>query len=400
MSEGKSVELPVARSRRYASLDACRGIACLFVVIHHSTQYAATKEFGEQLASGEIPGSLTTWLIWQTSRLWIGVPIFFAISGYCISAAADDHRQKNRPMSSYFWRRFWRIYPPYWICLAMTCLLLLVAARTLPPGPLTEEINLAPMPSTLSLEQWVGNLTLTESWRYHVTPAKERMILAQSWTLCFEEQFYMLIGLILCVAPKKLFQALLVITLIIWANTVANFNVWAHGGNWNAFKFVRPGTFFSGEWLQFAAGVGVYYFRIHAGRWAKVGILAALFYLTLANLFPLSSLGNTQRVDLVVIFFAFLLIAGEPWDLRVAKSWGGRFFGAFGKISYSMYLVHYPMVNVIAHLLHRAGWSSPQATLLLTIPLCVMASSVLAMVFYHCVERHFLNTKPTVAVPA
>ena len=49
--------------------------------------------------------------------MWAGVPIFFVISGYCISATADSARRKGLPARTYFWRRFRRIFPPYWIFL-------------------------------------------------------------------------------------------------------------------------------------------------------------------------------------------------------------------------------------------------------------------------------------------
>ena len=381
--------------RRYASLDACRGIACLFVVAYHSLPLnLPRKVFGDQLLAGHFSGTWTDLVIWIISKMWIGVPIFFVISGYCISAAADDHQRKNRPMRTYFWRRFLRIYPPYWTLLALTTLFLLVAERT-SLAPVIEEMKLAPSPTTLSAEQWLGNLTLTETWRYHVTPAKSRILIGQSWTLCSEEQFYLIIGLILCVAPRRMFAALFVLTVVIWANSMANFNVRfvrAHGWDWNALKFLRPGTFFSGEWMTFAPGIGVYYLRNHSKTGVKWTILGGMLGLLLTVVFPLSSFRNTQLAFAVALLFALLLVAFQRWDLRFAASALGRLFGAFGQISYSMYLVHFPLVRLISYLLYRAGCTSPEATLLVTIPVCVLVTTAVAALFYYCVERHFLNS--------
>src|SRR5665213_3292870 len=97
-------------TRRYYSLDFWRGLACLMVVVFHSTFYITDNPF-------HIYGSaLSKQIFHLLSCGWVGVPIFFVISGYCISAACDSigHRRASR---KFFTRRFKRIYPPYWIAL-------------------------------------------------------------------------------------------------------------------------------------------------------------------------------------------------------------------------------------------------------------------------------------------
>ena len=49
--------------------------------------------------------------------MYLGVPIFFVISGYCIAASADSSRRKGDSPWTFLKRRFWRIYPPYWASL-------------------------------------------------------------------------------------------------------------------------------------------------------------------------------------------------------------------------------------------------------------------------------------------
>jgi peptidoglycan/LPS O-acetylase OafA/YrhL len=65
---------------RYRSLDMWRGVACLMVVVFHSCFYADR--------------STTPWLGRLIGLGWLGVPIFFAISGFCV-AAADSTRQRG-----------------------------------------------------------------------------------------------------------------------------------------------------------------------------------------------------------------------------------------------------------------------------------------------------------------
>src|SRR6187549_1517814 len=82
------------RCPRYQALDFWRGIAVVFVVVFHSTYYAASPALEDAVRTAQ--GSLFELLIAASTRLWVGVPMFFVISGYCIAAAADATRVKER----------------------------------------------------------------------------------------------------------------------------------------------------------------------------------------------------------------------------------------------------------------------------------------------------------------
>jgi peptidoglycan/LPS O-acetylase OafA/YrhL len=62
-----------------------------------------------------------------------------------------------------------------------------------------------------------------------------------------------------------------------------------------------------------------------------------------------------------------------------------------GRICYSLYLVHQLPVKAISAGFYRAGMASDHATLLLTVPACIAVSVALGWLFYHSVERRFLN---------
>ncbi|MDY7020398.1 MAG: acyltransferase family protein [Cyanobacteriota bacterium] len=82
------------QKNRNAWLDTLRGLSAIWVVLYHF--------------NGRIPEQDN--LYYQFTRLgYIGVPIFFIISGFCIQLAAKS----SKSMSDFFWRRFSRIYPPY-----------------------------------------------------------------------------------------------------------------------------------------------------------------------------------------------------------------------------------------------------------------------------------------------
>ena len=49
--------------------------------------------------------------------------LFFVISGYCIAAACDASARRRTPLTDYFWRRFRRIFPPFWCSSGFAALL-------------------------------------------------------------------------------------------------------------------------------------------------------------------------------------------------------------------------------------------------------------------------------------
>lgn len=129
--------------------------------------------------------------------------MFFVISGYCISATADSSRRKRQGTTAYFYRRFRRIYPPYWVwfgVMAVSMMLLdWLLKREIPTGPRQEGRR----PWQLGVPALIGNLTLTETWLRHFFHNRHRMFIGQGWTLCYEEQFYGVVGITLLVVPQS-----------------------------------------------------------------------------------------------------------------------------------------------------------------------------------------------------
>jgi peptidoglycan/LPS O-acetylase OafA/YrhL len=170
IAERDSITAP--RCPRYRSLDAWRGIACLLVIVAHSSNYGVPDE-------PWVLSSLTYWLWATCHRFWIGVPIFFVISGYCISATADATRRKGRPATDYFLRRFRRIFPPFWVWFLFSALVVGLSNLWSPTFLQDGNVGIASL-QTLSIWQILGNLTLTESWRPWVVGDQTRFFLGHT----------------------------------------------------------------------------------------------------------------------------------------------------------------------------------------------------------------------------
>ena len=251
---------PELADPRYRSLDHWRGLACVMVVLVH----AVTSAKIGNVAAERVAHPIAKTVISLCDAMGVGVPIFFVISGYCICATADSSRRKGHSFKDYVRRRFRRIYPPYWIALLCTAVIYAIAAQF--PSmqwDKSRHFEYIALPWSLPLSQWLGNLTLTEMWRDHVLRADQPsfVYLAPAWTLCYEEQFYFVMGFLLFVMPRRIFAGAMGVTALV--AIVFGAFVLLPGVNFKGF-------FFDGMWLMFGAGVMVYYYFNYSppgGKW-------------------------------------------------------------------------------------------------------------------------------------
>ena len=240
--------IPVPRGPRYLTLDLWRGLACLMIVVVHATHNA-----GEAVGTAGLTGRGALAVL---SRLSIGVPMFFVISGYCIAATSDSTRRKPSAPARFFRRRVRRIFPPYW-AIAFGSVALTTALAAAGRGDLVAgDYGFIPHPSSLTWSQWLGNLTLTETWRHHLFGGPALKIVGPAWTLCYEEQFYAVCGVLLMLAPRQFFLGIAgvtFLTLIVAPIAIARPDL-----------LPISGFFLDGRWLMFAEGVAVYYILNYA----------------------------------------------------------------------------------------------------------------------------------------
>jgi len=378
------------RQPRYETLDAWRGAACLSVVVFHSAYgYVVTPESkAETLTHG---GTAWDWLATACSYLWVGVPLFFVISGYCISASVDAARRKPRPVGRFFTRRFRRIYPPLWAFLALAAVGVWLLPEIAMPGPHTGFDRPLPYPHELSWQNWAGAVTLTEEWRSHFGGPPRAYMTGQLWTLCYEEQFYLIAGLLLWLVPRWFFAGVAVVSAGVLAN-IANWPMVA-GFDLNRLRLPWNGFFFDGLWLAFAAGVAVYYrtnYATAAGRRSLDLLLVGGVFSALGGV-P-SWVEFSQGVPAYLVSaFAFALLLGwlQPFDAATAAPRVLIPLRYCGRMCYSLYLIHGPIVVVLKWNLYRAGVTSPAGTVLVTVPLCLVAALVPSAAFHHLIERRF-----------
>jgi peptidoglycan/LPS O-acetylase OafA/YrhL len=353
---------------RYRCLDAWRGIAALSVVIFHSGYYAVYRQ--SDMSSFEYIFSRII------KHLDIGVLLFFVISGYCISASTEVFRKsKNFPALLFFLQRFRRIYPAYWMAIIFA---LVVRSFGINPhlGLENESVN----PVNFSLSQWLGNIALIETWRPLFTKSSEELFLPTSWSLCYEIQFYLLLGLMMVCRVRLLYWTIAMsgVTLIIMSFPRLI-------GLPSAYRL-----FLDGHWLFFGIGILVFYaLHVQKGklwRW-RLGFMLLTVFLSIFSAIFRYEIGCLYAIATV---YALVLLAMYPDDQSVSSFWQVKPFMYCGKISYSLYLIHLPVCWVLAPKFFSCGFTSITQTMIITIPVCMGVSIALAVLFYHYFERPFM----------
>src|SRR5437899_1551206 len=106
MSDGIG-ELPLS-GRRIGELDGIRGIAVLMVLAFHMFSYSMLHEhwsgFARAIMLATMPG-------------WLGVDLFFVLSGFLITGILLDTRNDDRYLRNFYARRALRILPLYYVVL-------------------------------------------------------------------------------------------------------------------------------------------------------------------------------------------------------------------------------------------------------------------------------------------
>ena len=304
-----------------------RGVALIGVFLAHCRGEAYGWDFYPSHAQtlGEI----------LTIPLSLGitaVPIFFAISGFCIHLA--HRRSTHQDWPTFFIRRFFRIYPPYLAVLLLQCILfrnhLLATGEVVDHG------------------QFFSHLFLIQNgW--------ERTFFGLNgslWSIAVEVQVYLLYPLLLALARALGWTGALVVTAVIelslraWPGVAVALHLasptdmqlqspLAYWFSWAIGATVAE-AFLNGQPLPFAR-IPIWFFPV-------TFFLTDTAYWLHPFYFTLASLGT-------VVVIARLLSAENRPPTRV--SWLTRHLRQAGIISYSMYLLHQPFVYAIADRLHH-----------------------------------------------
>jgi peptidoglycan/LPS O-acetylase OafA/YrhL len=354
-------------SRHLPGLDLLRAIAIGWVMCFHSF----------------LVGGLNAHFAWLSRFGWMGVDLFFVLSGFLIGSQVLYPLTRGQQFSFrvFYIRRALRILPAFWVVLA-----LYVAFPRFREAP--------------GLEPWWKFATFIVNLSSHYT---HNQAFSHAWSLCVEEHFYICFPLLAWGLTRRLSArgfVILVLTVVVLGIAVRT-ATWLHDHQVVAVRnwFIEDIYFPTWNRLDgLIAGIALAVLRTsrpHAwqqlGKYANGATVAGVLFVLLAcRLFwdRTGLIANSIGWPILSAGLALLVFAGAHrtgWLGRRAVP-GAAWVAA---ISYSLYLVHKSIYHIVQTLwgdvLSRNG--------LLAFASYVAASVFCAAVLYYVVERPGLQLR-------
>lgn len=303
-------------TRTFGSLDGLRALSILAVLWHHT----------DRGVDGSIVGA----------RGFLGVDLFFVISGFLIVTLLLRERRRTGDLSlrGFYIRRFLRIFPPYYLMLAICA-----ATALLKPGHGSAAI-LGDLPIALL---YVSNLFPMHS------------LLSITWSLSTEEQFYLVVPAL----EKRLPRLLPWLLPVAWVlASLPPFGIWPELALPTFFRQTTYGPILLGVMLAHLLDRRGVFLAVHRVLGHPLSPLAtgAVLVAALAQSAPDISGWPRLLIHLAMGLFLVSCVVRERHVLvPVLTLWPMR---RIGVTSYGIYLYHMLAWYFVNGAMVRLGWTS------------------------------------------
>jgi peptidoglycan/LPS O-acetylase OafA/YrhL len=332
--------------QKFAFLDGLRGWAALWVVFNHVQHFMPDS-------MSSIPAPLRWAVILKGG---MGVVIFFTLSGFVITRSISKAAMDAPALGNFFLRRLTRLTPPYYASLVVTVVINYVStvvkheAFTSPTfvGVLA---NLFYLPILVGIEPING----------------------VHWTLYLEVQFYLFIGLLTWLFARHAIDRSRTIRTSVVAILIGLSLIWPLFNLLDSFQ-PRFLPFF----CAFLSGCLIY--------WVNSGLVPGWLLIVYSGLLGVAAAIHRHEVY-VTAFLTLLVILWASRHAAVMSRWlSDRVSRFLGRISFSLYLTHSPVLGATYYFGAKYLGSGKTAQLLLVVPEIGVAIAV-GYVFYLIFER-------------
>jgi peptidoglycan/LPS O-acetylase OafA/YrhL len=354
---------------RIHGLDTLRALAIVLVFVYHYMVFVSGEpNFGVVSTLG-----------------WIGVDLFFALSGYLIGGQifAALRSERRFSLKNFYLRRILRTLPNYYVVLALFFLWPWFRGSS----PL--------------LPLWKF-LTFTQN--YELRPGTA---FSHAWSLCIEEQFYALLpalALLVAALRRSLWWAWGAVVASMVASAAWRWYLWHHQVDGNAdaslnyMKYIYYSSFCRCD--ELVAGVALALLKhFHQARWQKLtshGNLALLAGVLMTVLTCAVFLDDDRSLfatvagyPMLALSFSLLIVASvsQRSILRSTRVPGA---GALALWSYATYLTHKPVCVLAKAWLEGYGIGANDW---LGIAIATVLSGFFGWLLYRCVEMPFMHLR-------
>ena len=315
------------RAPRFPALDGFRGLAVLAVFLYHIAFFGGFE--GRTL--------LDRALLAVATRGWLGVDLFFVLSGFLITGILLDTRDQPGALGQFYLRRVRRIVPAYAVALGVQVVVLAFRG----------EFASARLAWTAT---WLTNILVArEGWT--ALPAT----MQHYWSLAVEEQFYLLWPLLALLASRR--SLMRISALCIVAASVSRV-LFAQAGNPVAGYVLLPARMDGlavGALLAAAArgaeGMAGVARLVRPWGWGAAAVLTVL--IAVRGRFDYGDpfvLAFGMNAAVVVIGALMVNAAASGASGVLGRSLEARPLVAAGRYSYAIYLWHQPVIICLTRL--------------------------------------------------
>jgi peptidoglycan/LPS O-acetylase OafA/YrhL len=367
-------------ARHLPCLDGVRGIAILWVALFHFLPNSHRE-----------PGWANV-LFEFTGTGWLGVDLFFVLSGFLITRILVQTRDEPRRFRNFYARRCLRIFPLYY-----GVLLTVFAAVWLNPAFDTPSFreNIAAHQAWLWLYGTNWFLWLQGDW----VLSSDWFEANHFWSLAVEEQFYLVWPLLVWRLPRRALAPVLAGLIVCFAGIRLANAVWDID-----LPHFRMDGLFVGALLYLVLADGR--LRPVIGQWAMRLFPAGVVFFVVLTLWRdhglrpedrlVSSVGISVLLAVMACGIAAALAAPETsWGYRALNA---RVLTAFGKYSYGIYVYHVLFRPFIQEeLINGSTMPAPLNTSIAghfaACAVLLAGSFAAAWLSYHVYEKRFLELK-------
>ena len=335
------------RTGRLRALDGLRLLAALAVAFYHYTAYE-----GAGSAWGQRPDSIFPRWAGLSAYGWLGVEVFFVISGFAICMSCW-----GRTLGDFFRSRVTRLYPAYWAAVVLTYLVTAL---------------------TPAIRQGVDFTTALVDLTMLQDPIGVDRVDGVYWTLWAEMRFYLLFALVVWggLTFRRVVAFSMIWTIVAVIARTADSEL--------LFTVAMP------KYAHFfLVGVGIYLvyrFGHHPLSWALIGVnfLLAVHYAVARMDHQAEDVVHrplSATVVTIVLAVSVLLILATAHGRLDWVRW--KWVTYAGALTYPFYLLHDYIGFAVIYWLYQRAHLSAYAVL----PVTLVAMLVLAWVVHRAVER-------------
>jgi peptidoglycan/LPS O-acetylase OafA/YrhL len=338
-------------------------------------------------------------LLYELTRGWFGVDLFFVLSGFLITwmLVAEIDETGTIDIARFYRRRFLRLSPAYVSMLTS----MLIGAAILEPSALTRVPQVLPA-------------ILTYTYNYQIAAGGAHVdALVVVWSLCIEEQFYLAWPWVLRYigARRALFFCLVAVAILtIYRTGLYLLLNWGHLGNPDPASTI---------WIYFAtdtrigviligctAALSVRHPRgrslwrwMRQSRWLPELTLASacVCILFVSGGVPSSASWKSATLGYTLAACTSAALIGgifaQPQS-AVAQALSWRPLVSLGRVSYGVYLFHVGIACLALKLLKRVQWPNQSVVRFIIATSFVLAVTwIVATLHYRYVERWFISLR-------